>query len=542
MSILSPILITLLVGVIYAWAFQSWPPGWGPLAMFLVIAAMMSGVVAYYMKHYASEEERGEFTLMTALPTLVACGFALVMTGAWWLAPVRAGATRLAGMHSAQPVEQALGDADAMVRKHACLELVRIAAADRSVKLLRSFEAHPEDVPACIEAMQQHELGTGKYMAERITERWARVFRRTRTDAQAEVACMLAPSFGKTQRLSGMATQGSSELFECALSSSNPKARACCAQAFAESTPSGFTSYSPEALFVRGVDPFVFTRMARVTFGASDLDADEREAGQKVGLPGRHNELIMLGCGMLAHPEPSVRESGLSGMNHIAAQLDCARLGEQNAGAMLHLAVEASWGEICEAVEGAPGKRREAMCQAMELSWEARAYEEARALVLLAIQYARLKRPVADIVASKLVRGYGASGGSGQRKKASGEIGEYLAKGGKTGQLSRSRVMRAAGAGPDRPHCVEFNVGSREDRRVQRQDGVGCSRDGDTIDEIMARRKHILRAVQGKETLQLGDRSKLEKKYGAGALKGAKDGMREVYNPAAERKGMKPMK
>jgi|GEM_PF-5585998 hypothetical protein len=541
MSILSPILITLLVCVIYAWAFQVWPPGWGPLAAFFVIMLLAGAGVVYYMKKFADDEEREQLNMVTFLPSGVAIFFALLMTMAWWLSPLRAGATRLAAMHSAQPVEVALADADPTVRKHACIELVRMGAQKTSLKLYDNFNAHPTDAEACVEDVNKRGVGDGRYIARQLTRDWGKILRRMRREEEAGFVCEFAKPLGKVQQLSGMSEKGSPELLECALKGRFAKARACCAEAFIETYPDGVSSQGTEDLYVRGVDPYIFAKMTRVTFDAKDLDPSEATMGKQLALEGKQDQLISLGCDMFTSDRPDIRRGALAGMNHIAAQLSCARLGEENEGAMLHLAVESNWYGICDDMLAgeAKGKLTDRMCGALERSWEEAAFAEAQSKVLAALHRAQLKRLATTVDSSRQKRGYGVAGSKNARETAYDEMNRRLANGTSVFSLTRRDIRRASGQERNRDSCISFAKGNQNggaENEFMDEQGIWCGRDTDSLDEIIARRNAAIDAVRGKGKLNVGDKA-LRGRYGDAAVEAAEKEMNETYEEGAKRSG-----
>lgn len=537
MSILSPILITLLVCVIYAWAFQVWPPGWGPLVAFFAIMILAGAGVVYYLKKFADEEEREQFNMVTFLPSGVAIFFALLMTMAWWLSPLRAGATRLAAMHSAQPVEVALADADPTVRKHACIELVRMGAQKTSLKLYDNFNAHPTDASACVEDVNKRGVGDGRYIARQLTRDWGRTLRRMRREEEAGFVCAFAKPLGTVQKLSGMSEKGSPELLECALKAPFAKARACCAEAFMESHPEGISSQKPEDLYVRGVDPYIFAKMTRATFNAKDLDSSEATMGKQLSLENKEEQLIELGCEMFSSDRPDIRQGALAGMNHIAAQLSCARLGEGNEGAMLHLAMEQSWYGICDDMMAGDAKEKvsDRMCEALERSWEQAAFEEAQKKVRAALLHAQIRRLATTVETSRQARGYGGVGSKNEQKELQDRIDKFLANGGNPMQISRAALRQRGGLPRSSENCVSFDQGnSGINDFLETQQGTWCGRDTDTVEEMFAKRDRVFKAVKEGTIPGIGKKA-YKAKYGDGATQQAYDKLNETYEEKSGR-------
>lgn len=545
MYILAPILIATTILVIYGFVFQFWPAGWVPLMMMLSVG-LISGVgIKFYLDQIAPEEEReAGLSIGALLPAGVALLFGLLFTAAWLLPPLRAGTTALVALDSPGAVEVALHESSPLVRKHACMELVRHGAAKHSQALMQSFDAHPKDAARCISEIKRRGLSDGVALAETLSQRWSRHWRPSRRhwkNASPAEQCRWMRGLAAAQEAAALSPAGSPDILECSFKASHPEVRACCAQTFKEMSPSGEDVLASEALRGHRADPELFFRLVRAAWGAGNASRAEIAAGHELALQEQKPAFLRLGCNLLDEDDPDVQREAQRGLMHIASRLPCARSSHQ---AQLLLVDRDVWTPICTQLEETKDDDRlePVMCQSLEYAWTRAAFHEAYVRVWEARQRARLNRISTIVPISDEVRGYGRSGSSGQRKDTKDDIIDTIVESG-TGSVTRGQTYRAGGSGGVmQRECPDLNFGDAKQRRLLNTQGVGCQRDSDSIDEILARRRDFLNAIQGDGSIQSINRREMRRKMADGAVDRAYNDMKNAYDADAKAKGMKPMK
>lgn len=544
MKSFGPILAALTALVVYAWTLQAWPVGWMPALAYLIVLAGAAGVGGWYVREKASEAERAELLQVQALaPTAAAALLSTLALGAWMSPAVRAGAVGLVATQSSTAAETGLSDPSPQVRERSCLEMGERGYLKRSTMLGETFERHPGDAVRCVRTLRAHEVGGGRSLATRLTRRWHRRIMTASEDRSIEPACLRARAIQAMQSDAGLNVGSiSPEVLECSLRALDGRMRACCTEALTD-VGEVAEGLAPADLITRQVDPGLYVQMVRATYGAEDMSDQELEAASVLGLRERRWALIGLGCDLIERDGQATR-AGLQGLVHIVSRAECAP-GDEDA--MLFLSDPGPWSaSICPAVAEAEGARKEEqMCAIAEQLWEREAVIEASALVEAALQRAERERIARAVPRTRGVRGYGVAGSASQREKYSDKVGKYEREGGDPRDAPIMFHYRAAGYAEANPTCTPLDFGDDRVGAMLDQHGTGCIDPFSSLEDIDARQKAILDAIQGKGDKSLpgalGSSSSMKKKYGGVAYQKAMQDQREAYNEDAARRGMKKM-